>query len=119
MAKDSVKLSRKESDVNFTDKPKKTAPDILEEASKTFAERHKLYGPNYRKFGRVMTSMFPNGLELKTEDDFNRFNMFTQVVGKMTRYGECMTRGGHQDSAHDAIVYSAMLEEMTDGEIQG
>jgi hypothetical protein len=34
-------------------------------------------------------------------------------MGKVTRYAAQFENGGHLDSAHDACVYAAMLEELT------
>lgn len=96
-------------------KPELTAPctKILMEAAETHNERYKVYGNNFLHMGTVLMGMFPEGLALKTADDFNRFNLFIQVVGKMSRYAQNLDKGGHIDSAHDACVYSAMLQMCT------
>lgn len=85
----------------------------LEEAAATFRERNAMYGNNYQRFGNIMALMFPNGVRLETDADFNRFGQLFMCMCKLTRYAENMDRGGHQDSARDLIVYAAMLEEMT------
>ena len=90
------------------------APEILECAADTFKERNKLYGDNYLHFGEIMLALFPQGVKLMTAEDFNRFVLFTNCVGKLSRYAVNLTNGGHQDSAHDLCVYAAMLEEITD-----
>lgn len=92
----------------------KKVPEILRECADTYEQRNKLYGDNYKKFGHVMLSLFPDGLALRTADDFNRLGLFIQCLSKLTRYSEALNRGGHQDSAHDLAVYAAMLEELTD-----
>lgn len=91
----------------------KSVPEILRECAATYEQRNKLYGDNYKKFGHAMHSIFPNGLTLKTPEDFNRLGIFIQCLSKLTRYSEALGRGGHQDSAHDLTVYAAMLEELT------
>lgn len=94
----------------------KRAPEILSEGAKTFAERNAVYGDTYLNFGKVMAGMFPNGLMIKPGDvaAFQRLGNFVQVVGKCCRYATPLsTGGGHQDSARDAMVYAAMLEEVT------
>lgn len=91
----------------------KYPPDVLEAAAQTFRERNKLYGDNWLHFGDVMLAMFPDGIELKTAEDFNRFVMFTNCIAKATRYAMNITTGGHVDSAHDLSVYAAMLEAIT------
>lgn len=87
-------------------------PEMLRNAAKIYEERNKLYGDNYKRFGEIMNSLFPNGLTLHNVDDFNRFGVFVQVVSKITRYAENFTRGGHPDSLDDNAVYSMMLQEL-------
>ena len=92
----------------------KTVPEILTEAAKTYAKRNKVYGDNYKRFGNVMSAMFPNGLSVKDPSDWNRLGIFVQMMSKATRYAAQFENGGHKDSAHDGSVYNAMLEELTD-----
>lgn len=92
---------------------KLNASELLEAAAATWRQRNALYGDNYKRFGAVMVALFPNGLTLDTVDDFNRLGVFVQCVSKLSRYAENISRGGHQDSAHDLAVYAAMLEELT------
>lgn len=87
--------------------------DILESSIKTFEDRNKVYGSNYVRHGRIMHAMFPEGLTLKTVEDFNRFAIIEHIVGKVGRYVASMEAGGHRDSAHDIIVYAAILEQLT------
>jgi len=84
----------------------------LEKKARLFEERNALYGDNYIRFGTIMKALFPKGLVLKTEQDFNRFGIFVQVVAKVTRYGENFARGGHDDSLDDNAVYSMMLKQL-------
>jgi hypothetical protein len=87
-------------------------PDMLRNAAKIYEDRNKIYGDNYKRFGEIMHSLFPNGLTLHNADDFNRFGVFVQVVSKATRYAENFVRGGHSDSLDDAAVYAMMLQEL-------
>lgn len=87
----------------------KTADQILDEAAKTYRERNKTYGSNYLNVGAAMKGFFPNGVELKTDNDHVRFHIFCWIVGKLSRYAN-QWENGHQDSIHDIIVYAAMLE---------
>jgi hypothetical protein len=89
-----------------------TVPELLMRAAKLYEQRNIVYGDNYKRFGPIMALLFPNGIELKTADDFNRFGIFVQVVAKMTRYAENFNRGGHPDSLNDNSVYSMMLQEL-------
>jgi hypothetical protein len=55
--------------------------------------------------------MFPEGLTLKTEEEFNRFAIFLQIIHKNSRYANSMLSGGHADSLDDITVYAQMLRE--------
>ena len=88
----------------------KNAADILKEASKTFLDRNKVYGDNYKSVGRVMKALFPNGVNLKTEEDFNTWHLFELVIVKITRFANSNLK--HKDSIHDTAVYSAMIESL-------
>lgn len=90
----------------------KTVPEMLREAAAVYEERNKVYGSNYKRFGSVMREIFPQGITLRSIDDFNRFGVFVQMVGKITRYAENWQRGGHEDSLVDLAVYSQMLREL-------
>lgn len=89
----------------------KMQPDeILAAMADTYRERSKQYGNNWRKIGAVMVALYPTGLTLETEDDFNKFHLFLLSMVKLTRLSESGL--SHQDSAHDNAVYSAMLESL-------
>jgi len=92
---------------------RKTADEILADAAKTFRTRGKVYKDNYLTVGAVLQALFPQGILLKTKEDHERFHIFILVIVKWSRYVKNWQRG-HQDSAHDATVYGAMLE-MIDG----
>ena len=77
----------------------------------TFEERNKVYGDNYKVVGELMAKMYPDGVTLKTPDDFNRWHLFELMVVKLSRF----TQSGltHKDSIHDLAVYAAMVESLT------
>tara|TARA_R100000742_G_C4259604_1_gene77409 strand:+ start:427 stop:732 length:306 start_codon:yes stop_codon:yes gene_type:complete len=85
----------------------------LKQALKTFEERGKSYGDSYNQVGKVMAVLFPNGVELKTEADFNRMGLLNMIVSKLTRYANQWEKT-HKDSAHDMGVYSFILEAFDD-----
>lgn len=99
-------------------KPKKRPPEYLEQAAATFRERNAVYGDNYLRFGHIFRSLFPGGVvpAIATDRDMDRIQLLVQITNKLTRYAESVSRnqGGHRDSAHDMMVYAAMLEEATD-----
>lgn len=88
----------------------KDAAKILREAAQTFEDRNAVYGNNFLNVGKVMAGFFPDGLKVKSADDWNRLHIFLLQVIKMTRYVNNWQVGGHPDSIHDNTVYSAMLE---------
>lgn len=90
----------------------KTVPEILREAASTYEQRNALYGNNYKLIGEIFVSLFPNGSTLNTSEEWNRMFLLFQLIGKSTRYAAQFAEG-HKDSAHDSIVYAAMLEELT------
>jgi hypothetical protein len=94
--------------------PARDAADILATASKTYRERNAVYGDNYKHFGKVMKGLFPRGLHVESIDDWNRLGVLVQVASKLSRYAQNFSAGGHVDSAHDAAVYAAILQELTE-----
>jgi hypothetical protein len=73
-----------------------------------FAERNAVYKDNFRMVGRIMVAMFPEGIELKTEEDHNKFHLFMLKIVKLSRYVVNYDQG-HIDSIDDDIVYTAMV----------
>lgn len=88
-----------------------TVPEMLAALGDLYRKRNKLYKNNYKHFGTVMFGMFPNGVTLRTAEEFNRFAIFVQLVAKLTRYGQSFADGGHVDSLDDTSVYAQMLQE--------
>lgn len=92
-------------------KPSRVA-QMLTQCAATYDERNALYGDNYKQFGITMLGMFPNGLHIRSPDDWNRIALFIQSMGKMTRYAQNFSKGGHDDSLLDSAVYQQMLREV-------
>ncbi len=88
----------------------KTVDEILKGSAETYLERNSVYKDNYMKVGIIMDTLFPDGITLKTKDDFNSWHLFELLIVKITRYAHNFPEGGHQDSIHDAGVYCAMVE---------
>ena len=89
----------------------------LEEAIKTAESRETVYGKGHaghNAHGAALAALFPEGLTLKTPEEFTRFILFALCTMKMARYAKNFTEGGHKDSAHDAGVYSFILEDYDD-----
>lgn len=90
----------------------KFVPEELRACADLYEERNALYGDNYKRFGHIMTVLFPDGLVLNTPEDFNRFGIYVQMIAKCTRYAEQFKKGGHDDSLRDTAVYAMMLLEL-------
>jgi len=83
--------------------------DVLERASDIYKERNAVYGDAADRHGEILAAMFPDGLTLKTADDFTRFMHINSVIGKINRYANNFESGGHLDSSLDPINALAML----------
>jgi len=88
----------------------------LAEAAELYSRRSIDYRDSYKTFGTFVKALFPNGLVLNTEEDFNRWGTLSMILAKIHRYTLNFDKG-HEDSLRDIIVYSAMLQEL-DGEMK-
>ena len=91
---------------------------IFDEAFEIFKDRNETYGDSGARHGNVMSCLFPDGVTLKTPEDFRRYTYISGVIGKLNRYVQSFQTGGHRDSAIDPINMLAMLlqcdEELQD-----
>ena len=90
----------------------KRADEILKDCSNLYKDRQKIYGDNYKIHGKVMLALFPDGIDLETVNDHNRFGILTQIVCKLLRYTENFSMKGHEDSLVDICTYTAILVEL-------
>lgn len=89
----------------------RTVPDRLTALGDLYRERNKLYGDNYKHFGKTLAGLFPHGITLQGAEQFNRFALFIQCVHKLSRYARGGMTEGHPDSLDDNAVYSQLLSE--------
>jgi len=91
------------------------APELLEAGADTYRQRNGPYGNNYHEIGAQLKAMFPEGLPPTAAAGWNRFAAWFMLFVKVNRYAVNLRNSGkgHGDSAHDAMVYAAMLEELT------
>lgn len=94
-----------------------SVPDRLRKAASLFQEREHIYGANYNRTGAALAAFFPDGIKLKTKEDFTRFHLLTTMVAKLGRHSYNAARGGHQDSLTDLAVYSIILQELEDEDL--
>jgi len=90
----------------------KTAEAYLREGADLYEERSAIYGNNWLLIGKMLEALFPEGVTLKTADDWNRMHLFIQMMTKVTRYSACWKEGGHVDSSLDLTVYTSMLHAL-------
>ena len=88
-----------------------SVPEKLEALGKLYADRNRAYGNNYKLYGAIAAALFPNGITLKTEEEFNRFALFSHCLDKFTRYARSMPKRGLPDNLDDIAVYAQMLSE--------
>jgi hypothetical protein len=95
--------------------PPATPADLLRAAADLFERRNREYANSYRRCGPVLQALFPDGLPDIRGDvgAAERFGVFMMLIAKIQRYALTLGTGGHEDSAADAAVYSAMLQELT------
>lgn len=89
-----------------------TAGDILAKAAEIFKAKGEEYGNSYHEFGPILKALYPDGIELKTTEQMNRFAVFSLMLVKIQRYSHHFLDDGHKDSLDDLIVYTAMLQEL-------
>lgn len=92
----------------------KDPADLLRQNAILFDSRDDEYGSLWQEAGEVLVDLFPEGITLRSTEDFSKFNTIQNIVTKLRRYCHNFDKGGHIDSARDLQVYSAMLEAKTD-----
>lgn len=90
----------------------KFVPKELADKAKLYEQRNELYGDTYKQLGSVLEQIFPDGIELTTPEDQNRYAILSTMVSKVVRYAANWERGGHDDSLDDICVYAMMLKEL-------
>ena len=62
----------------------------------------------YSRMGGLMLAIFPDGLNLASEEDFASFYLYARVVEHVSRFGQHgMT---DREAIHNVAIYSALLE---------
>ena len=89
---------------------------VLEAGAETIKSRNALYGDTHEQVAIVLCALFPRGVRFpSTYSGMNRLFLVMQCANKITRYAALLESGGHKDSAHDLMIYAAMLEGETNG----
>lgn len=95
------------------EEPPHSPADYLSEGAEVFKRGGGAYKDAYLVYGDVMAALFPEGLNVRTVEDWQRLGVFNQIMTKVTRYAMTLESGGHADSALDISVYGAMLRSIT------
>jgi hypothetical protein len=98
------------------DKTTPSVPEQLTSLAETFREKNAAYGESFRQVGKVLMGLFPEGLEIKTEEEWNRLATFLHIIDKSIRYANNIKKGGHADSLDDIAVYSQILQMLDEEE---
>ena len=92
----------------------RTVPEIMKANADLYRQRNKNYKDGYKNFGRVMMGLYPDGLTLKTEEEFNKLGVFVMIVSKVMRIASSDMEP--TDNVDDLQVYAAMLKEIGEDE---
>lgn len=82
---------------------------LLQQAGELFQRKNEQYGSNYKEFGPIMRLLFPGGMQLHTEDDYNAFGLICNLIGNMKRLA---SDPYNFDNLMDMAVYACMLHEV-------
>jgi hypothetical protein len=65
---------------------KKPLVDEFREAMDLVQKKNQDYGNAFERSGQIFKLLFPDGIELKTGDDFNEFSAINAIIGKLVRF---------------------------------
>lgn len=95
-----------------------TVGEKLAHLGKIYEERGAVYGKDYHHTGQALAAMFPDGLVLRTPEQFRRHMILCFMLAKLMRHANSiMAHGaGHLDSLDDLSVYAQMARELEEME---
>ena len=59
----------------------------------------------------MLRAMFPDGIVLRSREEFNRLHLIVMMMSKLSRYAATTLKGGHVDSLNDLAVYAMLARE--------
>jgi hypothetical protein len=89
-----------------------------QEAMELCMKKNKDYGNAKEVAGKIMKMMFPNGIKLETDHQFNEFNMFVMIMSKFIRFANLSQSKGVpnfesiEDTLKDLGNYAFILKNM-------
>ncbi len=88
------------------------AQELISKAT-LFEERNKVYKDTYKRIGEILAILLRDQpIDIQDATGLNRIACLVQVVGKITRYCQQFSNGGHMDSLDDLSVYAMMLKDL-------
>ncbi len=88
-----------------------TPDKVLHRAAEAFLKKNKEYGSAYLRHGEVIAQFFPEGITLKTPNDFFKFHMFNMDIMKSNRIASNLVKKkNHSDSWLDKMTFSSMVK---------
>jgi hypothetical protein len=85
---------------------------IMREALATYIERSTSMGNTWYPVGEITRVLYPEGIVLKTKEDFAKFHILQWIIGKLVRF----INSNGIDSIHDAGVYCFIMESIVKDE---
>lgn len=89
-----------------------------------FDKKNSTYGSAYKKFGDICRVLFPEGLHLKTEQDYTDWGLYIQFIEKAIRIGNIRFNGSEAnyesllDSCDDiSVVAQIMKAEFSESKV--
>lgn len=98
--------------MEIAEKEDNSIPAIFNKQAQTFLKKQEEYGESYLQHGKILASLFPDGLTLNGEEDFVRMGLLNAQVVKLNRYCNNFPLSTHIDSLHDLSIYTTMLESV-------
>lgn len=83
--------------------------NVIDEQFQILKERNSQYGESYNKVGAILQILFPDGIEIKTKEQHQQFDLLKQAIGKLTRFSHQFPNEIHRDSLMDAVNYINLL----------
>lgn len=100
-------------ELKIVDGSLRSVPERLSDLGTLYEERNKEYADAYKRFGKVMNQLFPDGLFIQGEKQFNQLGCFVQIISKSARYSTSLGKGDHhEDCCDDISVYAQMMQEI-------
>jgi len=98
--------------------------EILRENAQLFEEKNVEHGNTFENIGFHFEKLFPDGVALKTANDFNVFYNFIQAFSKIGRLAssvfnpEKLLHESYLDSSKDLQCYAAMLQKVLEDRLK-